>query len=468
MVGGGGCSLGLCGSLGLSFDGFHVCRLHGREEDDFLDVNIIGEKHCESIDSKTPTASRRKTVLKRRAEHFIDQLRLIVTSILVLGLLRETSALDVRIVQLGVRIANLSGIHKHLEALGQARDVSVILRQRGHDLRMIDDERRIDAGDLDELSDQLVQQTRRGLRWRAMHVVLSAQIRQEQTSLLRVERLRDGDLERILQTLNQIDATPRSLEIDFNRFLILSICVVLDLRSTGDLLHHPRDQILGHVHQIVVVRVGHVELDRGELWIVGQIDSLISELLSDFVNAIDSADNQLLQVQFRRDAHEQIHAQVVVMRHEWLRRSSACNHVHHRSFHFEEIACIQVLANAVDHLRTNEEIPSNGVRVRNQIQEAIAIASLLVGERLLGKHVQARRKKNKSMRENRQFAGLRTTWNSLDADDVTTTKNRIHTIEFFGVGIVALVCENLQRSAASRERVEEQAGASSALQLHTT
>ena len=50
------------------------------------------------------------------------------------------------------------------------------------------------------------------------------------------------------------------------------------------------------------------------------VDALVSELSSDLVDAIDSSHDQHLVVQFRRDSHEQLHVQVVVVRHERLQK----------------------------------------------------------------------------------------------------------------------------------------------------
>lgn len=49
------------------------------------------------------------------------------------------------------------------------------------------------------------------------------------------------------------------------------------------------------------------------------VDGLVSELPSDLVDPIDAADDQHLVVQLRRDSHEQLHVQVVVVRHERLK-----------------------------------------------------------------------------------------------------------------------------------------------------
>ena len=76
-----------------------------------------------------------------------------------------------------------------------------------------------------------------------------------------------------------------------------------------------------------------VELARGELRVVGEVDPLVAELAADLVHAVQAADDEHLQVQLGRHAHEQVEVEVVVVRHEGLGRRAARHHVHHRGFH---------------------------------------------------------------------------------------------------------------------------------------
>ena len=65
--------------------------------------------------------------------------------------------------------------------------------------------------------------------------------------------------------------------------------------------------------------LNHVEVSI-LTWIVGHVDTLVSELSSDLVDSVDAADDQHLVVQLRRDTHEQLHVQVVVVSHERLEK----------------------------------------------------------------------------------------------------------------------------------------------------
>ena len=71
-------------------------------------------------------------------------------------------------------VAHLTPHDEALEALREAGRRAVPLGERAHDLRVVHDERRVHALRLDELADELVEQTRRGARRRAFDFVLDA------------------------------------------------------------------------------------------------------------------------------------------------------------------------------------------------------------------------------------------------------------------------------------------------------
>ena len=49
-----------------------VDGLHGGEKQDFLDVGGIGQEHDQTVDSKTESSSRRKTVLETVCHDVFD------------------------------------------------------------------------------------------------------------------------------------------------------------------------------------------------------------------------------------------------------------------------------------------------------------------------------------------------------------------------------------------------------------
>ena len=76
--------------------------------------------------------------------------------------------------------------------------------------------------------------------------------------------------------------------------------------------------VLGQVHDLVVRRVGLVQLEHGELGVVPRRHALVAEVAVDLVDALEAADDQALEVQLRRDAQEQVEVERVVVGHERL------------------------------------------------------------------------------------------------------------------------------------------------------
>jgi hypothetical protein len=66
----------------------------------------------------------------------------------------------------------------------------------------------------------------------------------------------------------------------------------------------------------VVVRVGLVELEHGELGVVLGADAFVAEVAVDLVDAVEAADDQALEVELGRDAQEEIEIERVVVRLE--------------------------------------------------------------------------------------------------------------------------------------------------------
>ena len=145
-----------------------IVRLHGRKEDYLFYIVGIGEKHAEAVDSHAPASRRWETVLERRAIAFVKEHGLIVAGSFILGLKKHSNferilvraekisssvtylllkrpALHGRVVQLRVRVCKLLLAAESLEALRETGDLAVPLGQRRHDLRVLSDERRVDA-----------------------------------------------------------------------------------------------------------------------------------------------------------------------------------------------------------------------------------------------------------------------------------------------------------------------------------
>ena len=84
-----------------------ISRLHGREEQYFLDIVLVREEHGQPVNTETPTTGGRQTVLESRNEGIVHNHRLIISLAALLRLLKEPLVLNHRIVQLSVSIREL-------------------------------------------------------------------------------------------------------------------------------------------------------------------------------------------------------------------------------------------------------------------------------------------------------------------------------------------------------------------------
>ena len=138
-----------------------------------------------------------------------------------------------------------------------------------------------------------------------------------------------------------------------------------------------REQLFGEVHQAAVIGVGLVELQHGELGVVVRGEPFVAEVAVDFVDALEAAHHQPLQVQLRRDAQVEIDIERVVVRDERTRRGAAIERLHHGRFHFDEAARFQLPAQRRDDARARDEHLAD-LGVGDQVQVALAVARLHV------------------------------------------------------------------------------------------
>ena len=104
----------------------------------------------------------------------------------------------------------------------------------------------------------------------------------------------------------------------------------------------------GEVHQVVVVGVGLVELEHGELGVVLGADAFVAEVAVDLVDAVDAADDQALEVELGRDAEGERDVERVVVGGEGAGGGAAGDGVQHGGFDFEVAAGVEELADGAE------------------------------------------------------------------------------------------------------------------------
>ena len=138
-------------------------------------------------------------------------------------------------------------------------------------------------------------------------------------------------------------------------------------------------KFFGERHQIVIIRIGLIELQHGELGVVLGADAFVAEVAVDLVDAVEAADDQALEVQLRRDAQKEVHIEGVVVGGEGPRRRAAGDLLHHRRFDFEIAATVKELAQGLESLSALDE-DFAGVEIGEEVHVTLAVAQLDVGQ----------------------------------------------------------------------------------------
>ena len=98
------------GSSGFLSISRAVKWLHSWEKHHFFNIDVVCQKHGESVDSHSPTSSWRQSVLKSSDEALVNMLSLIISIFASLSLLDKFLKLNLRVIQLSISIDNLVAI----------------------------------------------------------------------------------------------------------------------------------------------------------------------------------------------------------------------------------------------------------------------------------------------------------------------------------------------------------------------
>ncbi len=110
------------------------------------------------------------------------------------------------------------------------------------------------------------------------------------------------------------------------------------------------------------------------------VDALVAEVPRDFVDALQPADDQPLEVELRRDAQIQVAVQRVVMRHEGARGGAAVQRLQDWRLDLDEAVAVEELAHRGEHAGAREEDRELHIAVGDQVQIALAVACLRIEE----------------------------------------------------------------------------------------
>ncbi len=230
--------------------------------------------------------------------------------------------------------------------------------------RVVVHDRGLDQLRLDEVTECLVDQ----LRPVPVALGIDTPLGQPRTELDLVARPQLLRFER----LREANSLPGSLQVEV-------MTTELHLARADHLSGNGLDERFDPHHRVPVVGVRLVPLEHRELGIVLERNTLVSEVLADLVDPLETTDDQPLQVELRRNSEVEVAPQLVVMGHERTRRGSPVERLQHGSLDLEEPVAVEDGSHRGDDARAKDEIRAR-LLVDEQIEIALAVAKLDVGQ----------------------------------------------------------------------------------------
>ena len=119
----------------------------------------------------------------------------------------------------------------------------------------------------------------------------------------------------------------------------------------ADLVHQRRDQVLSQIHEVVEIRIGLIPFEHREFGVVLIRQPLVAEVAVDFVDLLEAADDQPLQIKLGRDARVKVDVERFVVRDERARRRAGRQRRKHRRLDFDVASVVEIMADFADDLR---------------------------------------------------------------------------------------------------------------------
>ena len=148
-------------------------------------------------------------------------------------------------------------------------------------------------------------------------------------------------------------------------------------------------------------------------------DAFVAVDAAELVDALDAADQEPLEVELERDAHEEVDVERVVMGFEGPGCGAAGDRMERGAFDFDELAAMERFADRADDFGAVQEARHDAVAI-HQIEVPHAMAELGIGEAvmLFGRRGEALGEDREVLGEDRELAGFGAAELAVDADDV--------------------------------------------------
>jgi len=146
---------------------------HVREEDHLADRSLVGQQHGQPVNADTQATGGRHAVHKSQDVVLVHRMGFLVASLGTQPLLFKSLALRQRIIQLRIGVAHLQPTNENLKTLHVLGIIGQSLGQRRYVNGVILDERWLDEGRLQDLTQQLIDQFAPGGLGKANRVVFA-------------------------------------------------------------------------------------------------------------------------------------------------------------------------------------------------------------------------------------------------------------------------------------------------------
>ena len=180
-----------------------------------------------------------------------------------------------------------------------------------------------------------------------------------------------------------------------------------------------QERVFSQRHEIVIVGIGLIKLQHRELRIMDRRKAFITKIAIQFKDPLEAADDQPLEIEFRRDAQIQIGVQRVMVRREGTGSRPTGDGVHHRRFDFKKSAVGQIRAKAGDHpaARLKDAVDAGG---GHQVNVALPITDFDVRQPVpfFRKRSEPFRQKRQRLHLHGEFIGLRAEHGPVNADPI--------------------------------------------------
>ena len=327
---------------------FRLPLLQLREQDHLADGRLPGEQHYQPVDAHAKASRGRHSVLQGQQEVLVKAVRVLlcIRGSAQLLLFIEAPSLLIRVVQLREGVGDLHAPGEALEPLHQGRVAGLLLGQWRHLDGVVDEEGGLHKLRLHAGRHQLVDEPSAAVP--PLHVYApGAHGRSERGSIGKVLEV---DARAPQGLLTQADPAPGRREV-------YGVLAEGDDSAPQRLQRHACHHLLYHLHHVIVVGVGLVALQEGELRVVVLVDALIAEHAANLEHPVQPADDETLEVELRCDAKVQVAVEGVVVGGEGLGHRAGGHWHQHGRLHLDEAAAFQEAAHRAHNVAPEPEVP---------------------------------------------------------------------------------------------------------------